>query len=193
MESLFERAPRVEVCEATPDDALEIRDVLYDTWMATYPNEEAGVTTNDIDELYKDRDSKERIQKSRERLANPLMGEHSLVAKVNGKIVGVSRVLCEKDRNTLKTLYVHPDFQGQGVGTALWQEAQKYFDPGKDTYLAVAEYNARAIGFYAGLGFEDTGQRFVDERFKMKSGAVIREMEMCLRAETPKEEEVIEG
>lgn len=163
---------------AVPEDARAIRDVLYQSWLDTYPNEKVGITREDIVELYKDQFSEERLQKSRKRLAEGPANEHTLVAKMNGVVVGVSRIVKEDNRNKLWTLYVHPEFQGRGMGTALWKAAQGYFDAAKDTYLEVADYNTRAIGFYERLGFQDTGKRFVEERFRMKSGASIIEIEM---------------
>jgi ribosomal protein S18 acetylase RimI-like enzyme len=68
------------------------------------------------------------------------------------------------------------------VGTAIWHEAAKFIDPTKDTFLEVADYNENAINFYKKLGFEDTGKRITDERFRMKSGSIIPEMEMVLKA-----------
>ena len=73
---------------------------------------------------------------------------------------------------------MHPDFQHHGIGTRLWEAAQQHLDPAKDTYVDVAEYNQRAIDFYTKLGFVDTGRRHQEERFRMKSGAIITEMEM---------------
>ncbi len=180
MESLpsKESGPAVVVALATPEDARAISDVMYQSWLDTYPDEEAGITREDIEEFYKNQFSEERLQKNRERLANRPANEYALVAKVNDAIVGVSRILKEDDRNKLQTLYVHPGFQGRGIGTALWHAAQGYFDAAKDTYLEVADYNARAISFYVHLGFQDTGKRLTDERFRMKSGAIIAEIEM---------------
>jgi hypothetical protein len=41
----------------------------------------------------------------------------------------------------------------------------------------------KAIKFYAGLGFVDTGRRMSNPKFKMQSGAVIPEMEMRREAD----------
>lgn len=180
-----EKQPAFEVVAATPGDAEGIQQVLYETWLATYPNEEAGITVDDIEESYKDRLSPERIQRSREILEKESHTERRFVAKAEGKVIGVSRVLKRVDRNKLQTLYVLPDYQGKGVGTALWDADRSFFDPSKDTYLEVAEYNDRAIEFYKRLGFTDTGKRIRDERFRMKSGSIVPEMEMRRAAERP--------
>lgn len=179
-----EREPVVEITTATPNDAEGINEVMYEAWLATYPNEAVGITVDDIEDHYKDRLTEERTQKSRERLSNIPENERRIVAKINGRVVGVSRVIREEDRNKLQTLYVHPEFQGKGVGTSIWKEAQSFLDAEKDTFLEVAEYNERAINFYKGLGFEDTGKRTAEERFRMKSGAIIPEMEMRRTADT---------
>ncbi len=86
-----------------------------------------------------------------------------------------------EDYNQLKTIYVLPEFQGKGIGKMLYEEVVKFSDPEKDTIVHVATYSKQAIEFYKKLGFVDTGKRFSEERFKMKSGAIIPEMEMILK------------
>lgn len=174
---------KIEISGAVHDDSEGINIVLYEAWLATYPNEEVGITVEDVEESYKDRLSPERIEKGKERLRNIPENERRLVAKVDGRIVGVSRVIKEEGHNTLQTLYVLPEYQGKGVGTALWEEGRKFLDPTKDVVLEVATYNENAINFYKKLGFEDTGKRFTDERFRMKSGNIVPEMEMKQRAQ----------
>ena len=44
----------------------------------------------------------------------------------------------------------------------------------------VASYNERAINFYKKLGFQSTGKIFLDERFKLRNGAIIPELEMII-------------
>lgn len=83
--------------------------------------------------------------------------------------------------NIIITIYLLPEYFGKGIGTKLWKQAQKVFDPNKDIYVEVVTYNKRAIEFYKKLGFVDTGKRLVDERFKMKSGSIFPEMEMMIR------------
>ena len=59
----------------------------------------------------------------------------------------------------------------------MWQDAQQYLDSNKHSVVEVAIYNIKAIKFYGRLGFADTGKRISNPRFKMRSGAVIQEME----------------
>ena len=172
----------LEIRTARPEDAEGINRMMYASWLATYPSEEHGVTIKDIEDHFKDMFTEERIAKSRERLRNISPNELRLVAIAGGKVVGVSRIIREEGTNHLQTLYVHPEYQGRGIGTALWNEMKAFLDPEKDTVLEVATYYQNAIDFYEGLGFEDTGERLADERFRMKSGAIVPEMRMILRA-----------
>lgn len=180
MESLpsREREPEVYISPVALDDALEVNRLMRDTWLATYPNEAAGITVEDIEDRFKDLGSPERVERSRQNLANIPENETRLVARVNGVIAGLARMVREEDRNKLRSLYIHPAYQGQGIGTKLLAQASAFADPAKDTYLEVASYNDRAIAFYEKHGFSRTGKEFSEERFRMKSGSIIPEIEM---------------
>lgn len=43
---------RVTITTAKPEDARGIVEVLYKTWLDTYPNEEAGITVDDIEDKF---------------------------------------------------------------------------------------------------------------------------------------------
>lgn len=167
--------------KAEVEDTEAIQDVLKTTWLATYPNEQYGVTRDDILSYYQDKDTPEAFQKRKEQIAHPSPDQQMLVATDGTRIIGICRSLRLPEHNQLKAIYVLPEYHGKGIGKMFWDEAMKFFDPSKDTIVQVAEYNAQAIAFYQKLGFVDTGKRFSDERFKMKSGSVIPEMEMILK------------
>lgn len=173
---------KIEIVPAVPEDARGIQEMHYQTWLATYPNEELGITREDIEDRFKERMSEAGIAKRREQLANQPEDKITLVAKKDKKIVGWCGAAKYPDRNQLTAIYVLPEYHGKGVGFKLWEKAKEFLDFSKDTFVQVATYNARAIAFYKKLGFEDTSKRFTDERFKMKSGAVIPEMEMVIKA-----------
>jgi ribosomal protein S18 acetylase RimI-like enzyme len=166
---------------ATPDDVVDIQEVFYKTWLATYPNEELGITVEDIEDRYKDRLSEDNIAKRKEQIATPPEGQTLLVARDDDRVIGICRVVRKSDRNQLQAIYVLPEYQGKGIGGELWEAAKKLFDKAKDTYVEVASYNANAIGFYKKLGFVETGRRFSDEKLKLKSGSVIPEIELVIK------------
>lgn len=164
-----------------PDDVYQIADLFFITWLATYPNKETGITEEDIKERFKDRHSKESIQKRVDNLSALSKNQSFFVAKDEEKIIGVCRAVIRDNYNQLQSIYVLPEYQGKGVGYQLWQEAKKFFDSKKQTVVQVATYNTKAITFYKKLGFVDTGKRFTNEKHRMPiSKAVILEMEMTL-------------
>jgi len=175
-----ERISEAEITEAEPEDAKGIQEVFYRTWMDIYPNEEAGITRDDIEFRFKDSFTIEGIRKREEQLRGFLSSptEKFFIARDKDDIIGVCRVEKRPDENELKAMYVLPEHQGKGVGLKLWSEAEKFFDPEKDTVVHVVTYNTEAIRFYEKLGFKDTGRRWTDEQFRMKSGSVFPEMEM---------------
>ncbi len=186
---MFQKESKIESREtvplisiAIPEDYVGIEEVFYRTWLSTYPNEEIGITEDDIEDRFKNRSKPEVIKKRKERIGNPPSDEKFFVAKEDKIIVGVCRVSLKEDRNQLQAIYVLPEYQGRGIGKMLWSEAQKFFDPEKDIYVELAVYNKGALEFYKKLGFVDTGRRIKNDNFKMKSGVVIPEMEMVLKS-----------
>jgi ribosomal protein S18 acetylase RimI-like enzyme len=168
----------IKILDATPDDALGITNVFYKAWLATYPNEEKGVTAEDIEDSYKDEFSVGKIENLKALIRNLPKNKKRLVAKKGNMVVGACAVIRNEDNNHLRTLYVLPEFQNKGIGTKLWNKAIEFLDPKKDTIVQVADYTENAISFYKKLGFVDTGKRTMQESDKLKSGAVIVDMEM---------------
>jgi hypothetical protein len=74
-----------------------IQDVLYRTWLATYPSEMFGINVDDIEEMYKDRNSEETLAKRREQVSRPQ--ETTLVAKEKDKVVGLCRIIKREDKS----------------------------------------------------------------------------------------------
>lgn len=72
--------------------------------------------------------------------------EDVVAAEVDGKIVG----FMARDGDWVEHLYIHPDHQGQGLGTTFIQRAQGSVD---FLQLWVFEQNALAQGFYSKRGF----------------------------------------
>jgi GrpB-like predicted nucleotidyltransferase (UPF0157 family)/ribosomal protein S18 acetylase RimI-like enzyme len=180
MENKASMERKIVVDAPKPEDARDIQEVFYKTWLDTYPNEEAGITVEDIEDKYKDVFTDEAIQTRAEKITHPAEGQTMFVARDGSKVVGFCRVIQEEDRSKLSTIYVLPEYQGKGVGRSLWNDAQNVLDKSKDIFVEVATYNTNSIEFYKKLGFEDTGRRFNDV-IPMKSGATIPEMEMVIK------------
>jgi ribosomal protein S18 acetylase RimI-like enzyme len=164
----------------TANNVEEIYTLYHKTWLATYPNEALGITHEDICAYIPERistDDKKRLEGRYNNISDNIF---ILVAIVNEKIVGVCSGEKNDEKTHLRSLYILPEFQGKGIGFALWEQFKAWAGTEKLITVHVATYNTNAINFYASVGFVDTGKRFVEERFIFKSGAQMPEMEMVL-------------
>lgn len=163
------------------EDVKQIQNVFYFTWLATYPDDKVGITKEDIEERYKNRLSERVIEKRKNDISNKNENRLFLVAKDGENIVGVCRLLREKDFNDLEAIYVLPEYQGRGI-KMFWNEAKKFWNLENDIVVRVATYNKNAIEFYKKLGFVDSGKRITEEHFRMPiSGVAIPEMELIIK------------
>ncbi len=171
----------IEITAALPEDAEGIQNVFYKTWLATYPNEKAGITASDIEYLYKDSFSKESLDGLSNYIKNLPEDEHFFIARDSDKaIFGACRVLRKNGVNQLQAIYVLPGYQGMGIGSRLWDAVKGTLNNDEAIVVEVATYNNNAISFYEKLGFEDTGERSQNTTFQLKNGAFIPEMRMRL-------------
>lgn len=170
-----------EIRDAQPADAEAIERLRYKTWLATYPNSEIGITVDDVEDRFKDRFTVDALRKKSNEIEETQKAGRFMVALSDGKIVGFCKVVRSENKNQLQGIYILPEFQGQGIGGALWGEAKKSLDLSKDTFVEVANYNCNAIGFYRKLGFVETG-RSMNLATPMKSGISLPEIEMKLAA-----------
>lgn len=141
---------------AKPEDAAGIMRVRKETWLATYPNKEAGVTVEDIqqDAL----DSEEEIAKCRNVIENPNATVRNWVAKeADGTVVGYGRGKRGKEQNEIYGLYVLPTHQGRGLGRELMQRVIDWLGDDKPITLFVATYST-AVDLYMKFGFEIIGE-----------------------------------
>jgi ribosomal protein S18 acetylase RimI-like enzyme len=146
----------------------------------TYPNEELGITVEDIEYHLDGRLSPEGIQKFKDRVESyeSFEDKEDFTAKVGNKVVGACRISILEDRNILDALYVLPDFQGKGVGKMLWEQALKTFDPENDIIVTVASYNSKAIDFYKSLGFVECEDKPGESGVALQNGKFIPSIEL---------------
>ena len=79
---------------------------------------------------------------------------HSVVAVVGDRLIGHARSDLSDGRVEIFRLYVLREFYGQGIGKALLEEVETYFDPKFDVWIEVYEENQRAVNFYLSQGYE---------------------------------------
>jgi putative acetyltransferase len=117
-----------------------------------------GVVRNTLQTPY------QSVEWRRERYANLRPGSRSLVAEVDGRVVGNLGLTPEgPDRRKHVAsigMAVHDDFQGQGVGTALMEAmielAERWLGVSR-IELTVYTDNAPAVALYKKFGFEIEG------------------------------------
>ena len=172
----------ITIKKPTKEDVKGIQQVFYETWLETYPNKEAGVTIEDIEEKFKDRFSEKFIQKRTEAISNISKNQLFLIAKDENAVIGLCKAEKRESVNDLSAIYILPNYQGKGVGMMFWKKVKKFFGNKKDIIVHVATYNSQAINFYKKLGFIDTDKRFTDEKHRMPiSGVFIPETELIIK------------
>ncbi len=179
-----EMKPAITVSKAAEEDAFGIARVHKATWLDTYPNEEYGISKEDVEDRVKNRLSAESLEKTRDLIRESVEQKNTLylVAKEGESVVGFSKGTIEDIYNKLDAIYILPEYQNKGIGKKLWSDLEKFFDKEKDTIVHLAKYNTKAMQFYKSLGFEETGKYFTEERFRFKSGSILPETEMVIRA-----------
>lgn len=136
---------KVRIRAATPEDA----DVIAEVFIASFG------TLTFLPQLHTDAETFDFI-------ANKVVGEQEvLVAERHGGIVGF---VAMTHGNFLEHMYVHPDSQGRGVGSALLMRAKQRMPDGFRLWLFQQNTQARrfyerhglrAIEFTEGAGNEE--------------------------------------
>jgi len=168
--------PNINITEAIPEDSADISRIQKDGWITTYPNDEFGITVEDI--LTKDFDSPEKIA-WRAELIRTQQGTKVWVARVDDKVVGFS-IASEGDlENRLGALYVASNSRRIGAGRRLMEQALSWLGREKDISLEVVPYNETAIAFYEQFGFQ-RGDALPASRPSFPNGKVLPEIGMRL-------------
>ncbi|PSH66299.1 MULTISPECIES: GNAT family N-acetyltransferase [Phyllobacterium] len=157
------------VRSATKEDLNAVRDMLVETWHATYDDVYGVEKVNAITDRYHSLDALKK------QLAKPY--SEFIIADDGADILGMAYA-SQKDHklSILNQLYVHPEHQKQGVGSLLLAEVESAFPGVFALQLEVIEQNQNAIRFYESRGFERTNGR-IDNWGEPNSGisAVVLE------------------
>lgn len=157
----------VSIERANVEDVPEIKQVLSETWRATYGSFLSQATINTVTSVWH----------SPDRLAAEIQNPRIFfgVARTgDGAIIGLTTVgQISDDTVVLSRLYVHPQYQRQGVGSQLLQAGITAFPATRTLRLEVEENNHSAYTFYHHHGFHETESK--EERVE---GDVIKVMVM---------------
>jgi ribosomal protein S18 acetylase RimI-like enzyme len=135
---------------ANVEDVPEIKQVLSETWRATYSSFLSQATINTVTSVWH----------SPNQLAAEIQNPRIFfgVAKNgDGTIIGLATVgHISDDTVVLSRLYVHPQYQRQGIGSQLLQAGIITFPTTHIIRLEVEEINHSAYTFYHDHGFRET-------------------------------------
>ena len=134
-------------------DIAAIRDLLVETWHATYDSIYGPERVTAITDKWHATDALRR------HLDEP--DAEFLVADDGRQIAGVAFATARDGGKTvmLRQLYVRPAQQGRGVGGLLLDEIEGSFHDADKMLVEVEEKNARAVAFYIGQGFSEVGRK----------------------------------
>lgn len=138
---------------ASQRDLDKVSRLLTETWHATY---DALYGVERVTKISADWHSVAILTK---RLAQK--GAEMVVADDGKQLGGMGFAALSATRPKaaiLHQLYVHPDFQRQGIGRDLFAELETCFPDATVMSLEVDPNNAPALAFYLAHGFEKSGE-----------------------------------
>ncbi len=139
------------VRSAMPADIAVIKNLLHESWQATYGPTYGEEKIRNISQLWH----------TQPRLLAQLDTPHSefVVADDGTSIggMGYAVMVGESDAH-LKQLYVAPHLKGRGIGSQLLVETEGAFPQAKRVILEVEPENAQAIAFYESHGYSPYGR-----------------------------------
>ncbi len=148
----------MELREATVDDVEAVATLHAESWRRSYRGAYA-------DEFLDGDVHRERAGVWQERLGTPAPGAETLVAHVDGRVVGFVHTVLDEDPRwgaLIDNLHVAHETKGRGVGTALMAASAATVlarRPGSGLFLWVLEVNAPARRFYAARGGRQADRR----------------------------------
>lgn len=149
-------------------DIRQVQQIAKTSWNHTYE----GIIPFDIQEKFLEKAYNDEIMQ--QRLEHSLM----LVSEADGKIVGFVNYsfVREGGEAYLAAIYLAPEYQGKGIGTALLEEGLKHLEGVKKIFVEVETENRTGKNFYKAKGFEDVSE--YDEDFE---GHILKTVRMALR------------
>lgn len=144
--------PTVTIRPAEPDDVPAIRSVGERTWPTTYGFAGDDYVAHGLATWWSDA-----------ALLQSLADTELLVAERDGEILGVGNIDVRGEAPVIWKLYVVPEAQGTGAGSALLSALlDRVRGRAAEVRLEYVDGNERAAAFYAAHGFLET-RREADE------------------------------
>lgn len=152
----IEPMPTHTIAPMQLDDTDGVHTLVRAGHLATYVNEELGVTPEKVDQRFSGSTPEDRRERNEKRIADP--NNQAWVAKDDKQqVIGFVAPRIEEDgTHRLGALYVTKEWQGKGIAHELMAKAIDWLDGEHyDIKLGVVTYNERAKAFYRKYGFEE--------------------------------------
>ncbi|WP_290818935.1 GNAT family N-acetyltransferase [Halovivax sp.] len=151
----------MELRPATADDREAIREIARAAWHDTYDQLDPETIDETVDAWYDDETFREAIDEP---------GTAVIVAERDGELAGFTHGVVYEDEGDVLRMYVHPDHQREGIGTALHERLRSALEDFSMNRMRAIDFASNEGGrrFYEELGFEQTGTGGVeigDERY----------------------------
>lgn len=158
---------------ARPDYVRAINDLMRESWIATYPNEEYGISIEDILPAFEMTEEEEKRRKECF-VSNP-PGPGYWVVRNENEVCGYIRVkILDDGRGKISGLYVHPKYFGKGVAQILMETALDFVQNCDEFYVECTAHNDRATRFYEKYGFK-VDSNINTPNFKLSTGKEMPE------------------
>lgn len=140
------------------DDAESIVVMHARSWVDSYPNEEAGVSLEWVQERVSAWLTPEGIARRAARIeeSNTTPSMFLRIAKnAHGDVIGMVSGHKMDHMQHLNALYIDKAYYGSGLGQALIEQLLDWTDPRRPVDLEVVNYNKRARAFYRKYKFRE--------------------------------------
>ena len=149
-------------------DIQQVQQVAQTSWHDTY----ADIVS------FEARDSFLQAAYNESVMQNRMENSFFHVAEVKGEIVGFANFtpVTEEGKTELAAIYLYPEQQGRGIGTALLDEGLHHIKGVKEVMVDVEKENEKGNTFYKARGFE-----VVDEFEENFAGSILKTVRMGLK------------
>ena len=150
------------------EDIYQVQQVAKKSWKSTYQ----GIIPLVIQERFL------KAAYNDEMLQNRLENSFIWVSEVNRKIVGFANFspVQEEGKTELTAIYLNPEYQGKGIGTALLNEGIKKLKGVNELFINVEKDNTIGTTFYKAKGFRAFSE--FDDDF---DGHILKTVRMVLK------------